>query len=150
MSDHPNILWLMTDEQRLDSLGYTGTSWSRTPNLDRVALSGTRFSAAYTPSPVCVAARASISCALPPSCALPSSCQAGRISCAPRPRSVSLPNASPWFSFWVLRCLSASPRRYPPNRSLPSPWGICRSVRVLSDLWQGPASAGRFYPGTLL
>ena len=58
MPDSPNILWLMTDEQRADSLSYTGTPWAHTPNLDRVALSGTRFSAAYTPSPVCVSARA--------------------------------------------------------------------------------------------
>ena len=62
MSKHsqtrPNILWLMTDEQRADSLRYTGTPWAHTPNLDRVALSGTRFTAAYTPSPVCVSARA--------------------------------------------------------------------------------------------
>lgn len=54
----PNILWLMTDEQRADSLSYTGTPWAHTPNLDRVARSGTRFEAAYTPSPVCVSARA--------------------------------------------------------------------------------------------
>ena len=48
----------MTDEQRADSMGYEGASWARTPNLDRVALAGTRFAAAYTPSPVCVPARA--------------------------------------------------------------------------------------------
>jgi arylsulfatase A-like enzyme len=48
----------MTDEQRADSMGYEGAPWARTPNLDRVALAGTRFSAAYTPSPVCVPARA--------------------------------------------------------------------------------------------
>ncbi len=58
MPDRPNILWLMTDEQRADSLGYSATPWAQTPNLDQVALSGTRFSAAYTPSPVCVSARA--------------------------------------------------------------------------------------------
>jgi arylsulfatase len=58
MPDRPNILWLMTDEQRADSLSYTGTPWAHTPNLDRVALSGTRFNSAYTPSPVCVSARA--------------------------------------------------------------------------------------------
>ena len=58
MSDRPNILWLMADEQRVDSLGYTGTSWAHTPNLDRVALAGTRFTSAYTPSPVCISARA--------------------------------------------------------------------------------------------
>ena len=60
MADRPNILWLMTDEQRADSLGYTGTSWARTPNLDNLALIGTRFNAAYSPSPVCVSARACI------------------------------------------------------------------------------------------
>ena len=58
MPDRPNILWLMTDEQRLDSLSYTGTPWARTPNLDRLALSGARFMSAYTPSPVCISARA--------------------------------------------------------------------------------------------
>lgn len=58
MSDRPNILWLMTDEQRADSLSYTGTPWAHTPNLDRVALAGTRFTSAYTPSPVCISARA--------------------------------------------------------------------------------------------
>ena len=58
MSSRPNILWLMADEQRADSLGYTGTPWAHTPNLDRVALAGTRFTSAYTPSPVCISARA--------------------------------------------------------------------------------------------
>ncbi len=60
MPDRPNILWLMTDEQRADSLGYTGTPWAHSPNLDRLAQQGTRFNAAYTPSPVCIPARACI------------------------------------------------------------------------------------------
>jgi arylsulfatase len=63
----PNILWLMSDEQRLDSMGYTGTPWARSPNLDRLARAGTRFDAAYTPSPVCVPARACVLCARPSS-----------------------------------------------------------------------------------
>ena len=54
----PNILWLMTDEQRVDSMGCSGAPWAHTPNLDRVARSGVRFGAAYTPSPVCLPARA--------------------------------------------------------------------------------------------
>ncbi len=54
----PNILWLMTDEQRADSMGYEGHPWAHTPNLDRVARAGVRFASAYTPSPVCVSARA--------------------------------------------------------------------------------------------
>ena len=58
MPDRPNILWLMTDEQRADSLGVGGASWTRTPHLDNLTRRGTRFAAAYTPSPVCVSARA--------------------------------------------------------------------------------------------
>jgi len=54
----PNILWLMTDEQRADSMGYEGHPWAHTPNLDRVAQAGVRFTSTYTPSPVCVSARA--------------------------------------------------------------------------------------------
>ncbi len=60
MAERPNILWLMTDEQRTDSLGYTGSPWARTPNLDRLARAGTCFTSAYTPSPVCVSARAAM------------------------------------------------------------------------------------------
>ena len=58
MPDQPNILWLMTDEQRGDSLGAGGAPWACTPHLDQLAHGGTRFAAAYTPSPVCVPARA--------------------------------------------------------------------------------------------
>ena len=60
MPKHPNILYLITDEQRADSLGEGGAPWASTPHLDTFARSGTRFSAAYTPSPVCVSARAAL------------------------------------------------------------------------------------------
>ena len=66
-NNRANILWLISDEQRLDSMGYTGTPWARSPNLDRLACTGTRFDAAYTPSPVCVPARACLLCARPSS-----------------------------------------------------------------------------------
>ncbi len=56
----PNILWILTDEQRADSLGCYGAPWARTPFLERLAGQGLRFNAAYTPSPVCVSARASM------------------------------------------------------------------------------------------
>jgi arylsulfatase len=55
----PNILFLMTDQQRWDALGCVG-GWVRTPALDRLADEGVRFSNAYTNSPVCVPARASL------------------------------------------------------------------------------------------
>jgi len=55
-----NILWILTDEQRADSLGSAGSMWARTPCLDDLAAGGIRFDAAYTPSPVCVPARAAL------------------------------------------------------------------------------------------
>lgn len=57
---HPNILWLMTDEQRADSLGVYGSPWARTPNLDRLAARGAVCENALTGSPVCIPARTSI------------------------------------------------------------------------------------------
>ena len=57
-TQRPNILWLMTDEQRTDTMGVYGSPWGQTPNLDRLAHEGVRFDAAYTPSPVCISARA--------------------------------------------------------------------------------------------
>lgn len=52
-----NVLWLMTDEQRCDSLGCLGSAWARTPRLDALADRSALYTAAYTPSPVCVPAR---------------------------------------------------------------------------------------------
>lgn len=38
----PNVLFLMTDQQRWDAMGSSG-GWVQTPNLDRIAAEGTRF-----------------------------------------------------------------------------------------------------------
>ncbi|MBN1350232.1 sulfatase-like hydrolase/transferase [candidate division KSB1 bacterium] len=64
---HPNILWLMTDEQRCDSLGCYGSAWAHTPNLDALANQGVLFENAHTPAPVCVPARTSVLTARYPS-----------------------------------------------------------------------------------
>jgi arylsulfatase A-like enzyme len=55
----PNILFLMTDQQLWDALGCAG-GWVRPPAIDRRADEGVRFPNAYTNSPVCVPARASL------------------------------------------------------------------------------------------
>ena len=55
----PNILMVMTDQQRWDAMGCV-TDWLATPNIDRIASSGMRFSDAYTNSPVCIPARVSL------------------------------------------------------------------------------------------
>lgn len=53
----PNILFLMTDQQRSDCLGIAGHPVLQTPTLDEIAYQGVRFSSAYSACPVCVAAR---------------------------------------------------------------------------------------------
>jgi len=61
----PNILLLMTDQQRADALGASG-GWVPTPNLDRLAAEGMRFANCVTTSPVCVPARLSLATGLYP------------------------------------------------------------------------------------
>jgi arylsulfatase A-like enzyme len=56
----PNILLIMTDQQRWDSLGCYGQRAIETPKLDRLAAAGARFDACYTPCPICTPARASL------------------------------------------------------------------------------------------
>jgi choline-sulfatase len=58
--DKPNILFLMSDEHRADVTGFEGNPVIRTPNLDRLAATGTVFRNAYTPSPICIPARQSM------------------------------------------------------------------------------------------
>ena len=55
-----NVLFLFSDEHQRDALGCYGHSLVKTPNLDKLAARGTRFANAYTSSPVCVPARASL------------------------------------------------------------------------------------------
>lgn len=49
----------MTDQHRWDALGCVG-GWVATPNIDRIASEGVRFSNAYTNAPACVPARVSL------------------------------------------------------------------------------------------
>lgn len=60
MDKQPNILFLFTDQQRADTLGCYGNAVCRTPNVDRLAAEGVRFSQGYTPTSICTPARASI------------------------------------------------------------------------------------------
>ncbi|MEM7194041.1 MAG: sulfatase-like hydrolase/transferase [Pseudomonadota bacterium] len=58
--DRPNILFLFSDEHRSDAMGCAGHGLVKTPALDKLAERGTRFVNAYTPSPICVPARAAL------------------------------------------------------------------------------------------
>ncbi len=53
-----NLLVIMSDEHQARALSCAG-HFAQTPNLDALAARGTRFTNAYTPSPICVPARAS-------------------------------------------------------------------------------------------
>jgi choline-sulfatase len=55
-----NVLILLSDEQDARALGCAGHPWVHTPQLDALAARGTRFTNAFTPSPICVPARASL------------------------------------------------------------------------------------------
>lgn len=61
----PNILFLMTDQQRADTV--MPDHPCLTPNLDDLAAQGVRFTRAYTPNAICSPARASLMTGLYPS-----------------------------------------------------------------------------------
>ncbi len=56
----PNILLIMTDQQRYDSLGCYGFEAAHTPNLDRLADDGALFERCYVTNPICTPSRASM------------------------------------------------------------------------------------------
>jgi len=60
MKQKPNILFLLTDQQRYDSLSCNGAPNCRTPAIDQMAANGVRFTHAYTPIALCSPARASL------------------------------------------------------------------------------------------
>ena len=79
----PNILLLMTDQQRWDAMGCSGEkkksacgssksedrvgfAWVQTPNLDHIASEGIRFTNCVTTSPVCIPTRLSLATGLYP------------------------------------------------------------------------------------
>ncbi|MFY0653456.1 MAG: sulfatase-like hydrolase/transferase [Cyclobacteriaceae bacterium] len=59
-SKRPNLLFIMTDQQRFDALSFAGNTVLKTPNMDRLAKEGAFFKNAHTQMAVCTPARASI------------------------------------------------------------------------------------------
>jgi arylsulfatase A-like enzyme len=60
MGTLPNILFIMTDQQRGDCLGMEHHPVLLTPNMDNIAGNGARFTRCYSTCPVCVPARRSL------------------------------------------------------------------------------------------
>jgi len=53
-----NILYIMSDEHNPKMLGCYGHEMVQTPSIDKLATRGTRFTAHYTNSPICIPSRA--------------------------------------------------------------------------------------------
>ena len=56
----PNIVFVLADDLGINDLGVYGRKEHRTPNLDRLAAEGLRFTTAYVASPICSPSRAAI------------------------------------------------------------------------------------------
>ncbi len=55
----PNILFIMTDDQRQDALSAYGNTILKTPNIDRLGAEGARFTEAFVTNALCAPSRAS-------------------------------------------------------------------------------------------
>lgn len=58
----PNVILIMADDLGWQDVGYMGAEFFETPNIDRLAAQGMRFTAAYSGGPNCAPTRA---CLLP-------------------------------------------------------------------------------------
>lgn len=56
----PNILFIINDQHTAEAMSCAGNEWVKTPNLDRLAEHGTRFTKAWCSQPLCVPSRASM------------------------------------------------------------------------------------------
>ena len=66
MPTRPDIVLIMTDQQRFDQVGYASGGHFETPNIDRLAAGGVIFDRAYSASTVCVPSRVALLTGLQP------------------------------------------------------------------------------------
>jgi len=112
-----NIVYILTDQHRCDMLGCYGNKVVRTPNIDRLAAEGLRFSHAFTPTSICGPARASLLTGLFPSAHgvtgnSEHACRAG-LPLDVAPEIVKLPEALPGYDYFHLGKWHAEETRMP-------------------------------------
>jgi arylsulfatase A-like enzyme len=56
----PNILFILSDDQGWNQVGYHGFDYYETPNIDRIAREGIHFTSAYSSAPICSPTRAAL------------------------------------------------------------------------------------------
>ena len=59
-TERPNIIFLLTDDQRDNTFGGMGHDWVKTPHIDQLIEQGVRFSHAYIAEPTCSPSRTSL------------------------------------------------------------------------------------------
>ncbi len=60
--DRPNIIFLLTDDQRFDAMGCAGNTIIQTPHLDALAAEGVRFRNSFATTSICATSRATFLC----------------------------------------------------------------------------------------
>lgn len=56
----PNLLFILADDMGWNQVGYHGSTYYETPNIDRLAHKGVRFTDAYSAAPICSPTRAAL------------------------------------------------------------------------------------------
>ena len=59
-AEHPNVVFVLCDDLRWDTLGCSGHPYLKTPNIDRLAAEGVRFANTFCTTSLCSPSRASI------------------------------------------------------------------------------------------
>lgn len=68
MDNKPNILIILSDQQRYDTINAAGYDYMITPNLDKLASEGCVFNLAHSSNPVCMPARHDLLFGMPSGC----------------------------------------------------------------------------------
>ncbi|MGH7946737.1 MAG: sulfatase-like hydrolase/transferase, partial [Opitutaceae bacterium] len=56
----PNVVFILADDLGWNQVGYHGSTWYETPNIDRLAREGLQFRHAYSAAPICSPTRAAL------------------------------------------------------------------------------------------
>jgi len=120
--ERPNILFIMADDLGVKDLGCYGSDYYRTPNLDRLAGQGMRFTRAYAACNVCSPTRAAI--------------LTGRA-----PHRVQLTDALPWDR------LADNPKMIPPNHLKELPKELPTIGKALQKAGYRTALFGKWHLG---
>ena len=117
-----NILLIVADDLGIKDLGSYGSDYYRTPNLDKLASQGMRFTRAYAACPVCSPTRASI--------------LTGRY-----PQRVRLTDALPWDRLYE------NPKVVPPNHLKELPAELPTYAKALRKAGYRTALFGKWHLG---